>query len=331
MTITICLFATSSCKPKQSSTQLEDDRPFTVSQGNGSIRPRKEICEEQPGFVWKNERCFNPQIIESQKNKCREEKNIWHENSFRCITREQARKQACTDMTPQGEWIDGRCYKEDMSRPKNCPDDPTKVWNGSLCVDLNEPKTFYRYCFAERIPANISKLITFLKNNINQTDCDLAFNELKSRDNLDLSFAKISSLEGLRGFDHFKDINLRANKLDDYTFLENFKNLQTLDLSTNQLENIDFLEKLTNLKSLNLQDNPLHDITALANLVQLESLNLNSTKITDLTPIKNLENLKEIQLDLTPIKSALFSNTQTICPLDGSSSVIKNFCQNKMN
>lgn len=165
--------------------------------------------------------------------------------------------------------------------------------------------------------------------------------------NLDLSWNKISNIEGLENFTNLKEIDLDFNDITDISPIWNIKNLNIIHLKNNKIEdlgnissmpnltcleladnlisNISKISVLTNLQELNLEKNKLDSASGVEKLEKLTNLNIASNKISDINFIKSLTNLEYIQLTNNSIEDvSVFENLKiTENGLDLSGNPIK--------
>ena len=108
---------------------------------------------------------------------------------------------------------------------------------------------------------------------------------------VDLSGARIQSLDGLEHCTALAYLGLYYHDFSDVGPLANLTNLTRLDLSGNQISDVGPLANLTNLTRLELNDNQISDVGPLANLTNLGILHLSDNKISDVRPLANLTRL----------------------------------------
>ena len=135
---------------------------------------------------------------------------------------------------------------------------------------------------------------------LNLTGCELeeipnllAFENLQV---LDLSYNKISYIEGLDKLPELQSLDLSLNRLTQIEGLGQLFNLQSLALGFNQLTRIEGLAQLTKLRSLYLWHNQLSHIEGLEQLRELQSLLLWHNRLTRIEGLEQLPNLQSLNL-----------------------------------
>ena len=135
---------------------------------------------------------------------------------------------------------------------------------------------------------------------MNLTGCELeeipnllAFENLQV---LDLSYNKISYIEGLDKLPELQSLDLSLNRLTQIEGLGQLFNLQSLALGFNQLTRIEGLAQLTKLRSLYLWHNQLSHIEGLEQLRELQSLLLWHNRLTRIEGLEQLPNLQSLNL-----------------------------------
>jgi Leucine-rich repeat (LRR) protein len=104
---------------------------------------------------------------------------------------------------------------------------------------------------------------------------------LEDIDELELSEAGISELEGVEFCVHTISLDLSENFISDLSYLWDLRMLTELNLSYNQICIIDTLSNLQNLQILLLSHNQINDISALFNLSKLKFVDLSGNDIDE--------------------------------------------------
>jgi Leucine-rich repeat (LRR) protein len=153
---------------------------------------------------------------------------------------------------------------------------------------------------------NIIQSMLFLQDPSDQSKC--ACPELRT---LNLSFNRISKIEGLKGCLQLIELNLQKNKIDKISGLNSLKRLKLLNLQNNCISDSEdnascFLHNL-HLRVLDLGINKLSNMNFLKPLSQLQELSLELNLITSLDTL-SADNMKQLQ------ELSLSGNQLTIIP-----------------
>ena len=128
---------------------------------------------------------------------------------------------------------------------------------------------------------------------------------LKFLETLDISFARVKSLAGLKKFPLLQRFEMAGGYSREVEHLAGIENLQILHLSTTAFpDGLDFLKSLKQLTSLDLGDCHIHqNYEYLADLKQLTHLNLWRNKLTDVSFLPALGQLKHLNLGENSIQN----------------------------
>ncbi|HZK44339.1 MAG TPA: Ig-like domain-containing protein, partial [Syntrophomonadaceae bacterium] len=148
-----------------------------------------------------------------------------------------------------------------------------------------------------------SELRSRIRQEIRKVSGDIKQSDLMKIKSLNISYAGISSFEGIQYLSNMTSLNLHGIQVSDISWLSSLNNLKNLGLSNNNISNLTPLEKLDNLTSLSLDHNNIKDLTPLEKLNNLTSLYLHGNNISDLTPLEKLSNLTRLYLDSNQIKN----------------------------
>ncbi|WP_428909685.1 leucine-rich repeat domain-containing protein [Niallia sp. Krafla_26] len=200
----------------------------------------------------------------------------------------------------------------------------TYINGESVATELAQStKTFARPYFKD------TALEYEVRNHIGNLDMHkpLVDSDIESIEELYLSNADITSLEGLEKAVNLKSLTLDGNHITDLTpisklpkleslyigdndisdlsILSNLTNLEYLNLNQTNVshEELASISKLTNLKYLHLWDNGLTDISALMGLSNLVQLTLAENQISNLSPLKGMDKLEVLFLDQNKISN----------------------------
>jgi len=114
------------------------------------------------------------------------------------------------------------------------------------------------------------------KNFLNLKELNLAFNQIKNTDwiekipskilsKLDLTKSWIEKIDWIPELKTLNELFLSFNKIKNVEWLENLKNLNYLELAHNQLTNIDNLSELNKVKTLKIEFNQILNVDKILN------------------------------------------------------------------
>jgi len=109
---------------------------------------------------------------------------------------------------------------------------------------------------------------------------------------LDCSFNKLSSLDGLSNCTSLQKLDCGDNKITNLSGLSNCTSLQKLDCRYNKLKNLDGLSNCTSLQDLDCICNKLSSLDGLSNCISLQELGCGYNKITNLNGLSNFIHLQ---------------------------------------
>lgn len=143
-----------------------------------------------------------------------------------------------------------------------------------------------------------------IRREINKPSGDIYYSELAKIKELDLSYANIYYITGIKALTSLEKLTLTGIKATDFSELKYLKNLKELNLDKTVIYELSPLEELKELQKLNLSNTSIdgYDLNYLSNLTKLIELDLSNTNIySDLDKLKNLELLLKLNLKGTKI------------------------------
>ena len=263
-----------------------DENKVGTCIGATSIESSREAClkQQNEGYKWDPEqaRCLS---LEAQS--CENGGDFWTHDS-RCVTPDE---KACIDRQDGSIWQAGACISgEEVNCKKQGSD---FVWKELGGIPQCTRKSFLEYCLdseAGKASSSINHTVSTLRALTSNESCKEADNDLKFRNELNLSGKGISNLAPIAGYTEIKDLMLQDNNIKDISPVESLYKLVKLNLTNNQVSNLNPLKNLGFLKELLLSFNEVSDLTPLAGMESLNDLYLSKNKITE---IKGLVSLSE--------------------------------------
>ncbi len=152
-----------------------------------------------------------------------------------------------------------------------------------------------------------------------KTDCTALGKYIAQATSLTLMFRGLETLEPLNLFNHFEELYLLGNNLQD-------------DKKGHGVSALLPLSGMKKLTTLFLNKNGIINLGPLSGLVNLETLHLAANNISDLSPLTKLNKLRNLNIDNNPMAKFTYTATSTritekVCPTIGDvSELIKKVC-----
>ncbi|KAF3439439.1 hypothetical protein FNV43_RR17717 [Rhamnella rubrinervis] len=135
--------------------------------------------------------------------------------------------------------------------------------------------------------------------------------DFKKLEKLDLTFNKLTSLEGLQSCINLKWLSVGNNKLESLKGIESFTKLTVLNAGNNKLKSMDAVKSIASLRALILNDNEISSICKLDQMKDLNTLVLSKNPISEigksLVKAKSIRKLSLSYCRLQNINSSLKS------------------------
>lgn len=129
-----------------------------------------------------------------------------------------------------------------------------------------------------------------------------AFENLKSLQDISISYVDDTDLKYLKNLIELKEIDIAGANIRNFDGLKNLINVEELHLREcrsefeDQIINMDVFVNMHKLTNILIEDKKIEDISPLAEVEGLEMITLVGTGVSDISPLANLKNLRDLAI-----------------------------------